>query len=108
MMSPKAPKKNSKGTLSQSQKATPQEERAMQAEIKGGLKHLQQSIGEIQRDLRNAEHKLETDARAHPRIAQGRAHPLERPEVEAARGHGSPQGGFGRRRRILDRHQTHG
>jgi len=45
----------------------PREARALYAEIERGVKHLEKSIGEIQRGLRAAEQKLEADARARIR-----------------------------------------
>lgn len=46
------------------------EARAMYAEIKRSVRHLETSIGEIQQELRRAERTLEADARA--RIAEVR------------------------------------
>jgi hypothetical protein len=65
-MSPKAAKKRSNAASAprRAQKAMSREARALYAEVQQGVKHLEKSIGEIQRGLRKAEHKLETDARA--------------------------------------------
>jgi len=49
------------------QKAMSREARSLYAEIRQGIRHLETSIGEIQRGLRKAEHKLEADARARIR-----------------------------------------
>jgi chromosome segregation ATPase len=68
-MSPKAPKKRSKAISGprRAQKAMSREARATYAEIQQGVRHLEKSIGEIRRGLREAEHKLEADARARIR-----------------------------------------
>ncbi len=49
------------------QKAMSREARSLYAEIRQGVRHLEASIGEIQRGLRKAEHKLEADAHARIR-----------------------------------------
>ena len=68
-MSPKASKKRSKpmSVAGRAQKAMSPEARAMYVEIQQGVRHLEKSIGEIQRGLRKAERKLEADARARIR-----------------------------------------
>ncbi|MBI4515525.1 MAG: hypothetical protein HY699_06895 [Deltaproteobacteria bacterium] len=68
-MSPKAPQKRSKpmSASRRAQKAMSREAQAMYAEIQQGVRHLEKSIGEIQRGLRKAEQKLEADARARIR-----------------------------------------
>ena len=68
-MSPKAPKKGSKvmSAPRRAQKPMSREARAMYAELQRGVRHLEGSVGEIQRGLRNAERKLEADARAQIR-----------------------------------------
>ena len=68
-MSPKAAKKRSKvmSAPQRAQRAMSREARAMYAEIQQGVKHLDKSIGEIQRGLRKAERKIEADARAQIR-----------------------------------------
>jgi hypothetical protein len=43
------------------------EKRAAHDEIKRGVKHLEKSIGEIQKGLRKAERQIEADARARVR-----------------------------------------
>ena len=48
-------------------KAMSREARVMYAEIERGVRHLDKSIGEIQRGLRKAERKLEADARTRIR-----------------------------------------
>jgi hypothetical protein len=47
--------------------AMSREARDIYAEIQQGVRHLEKSIDEIQRGLRDAEHKLEADARARIR-----------------------------------------
>ena len=68
-MSPKTTKKGSKAMSAprRAQKAMSREARALYAEIQQGVRHLETSIGEIQRGLRRAERKLEADARAQIR-----------------------------------------
>ncbi|MBI3785965.1 MAG: hypothetical protein HY270_21440 [Deltaproteobacteria bacterium] len=68
-MSPKTAKKRSKAKSApgRAQKAMSREARAAYAEIQQGVRHLEKSIGEIQRGLRKAEHKLEADARTRIR-----------------------------------------
>lgn len=64
-MATKTTKKRPKAVSApqRAQKAMSREARALYAEIKQGVTHLEKSIGEIQRGLRRAEHKLEADAR---------------------------------------------
>jgi hypothetical protein len=68
-MSPKAPKKRpkAKGATQRAHTAMSREARATYAAIQQGVKHLEQSIGEIQRGLRKAEQKIEADARGRIR-----------------------------------------
>ena len=71
-MSPKAPKKPKKGSKPKSatrrvQTAMSREARAAYVEIQQGIKHLEKSIGEIQRGLLKGEQKIEADARARIR-----------------------------------------
>lgn len=47
--------------------AISREKRAAHDEIKRGVKHLERSIGEIQKGLRKAERQIEADARARVR-----------------------------------------
>jgi len=47
--------------------AVSREKRAASDEIKRGVKHLEKSIGEIQKGLRKAERQIEADARARVR-----------------------------------------
>ena len=65
---PKAPKKRAKLSVPRrAQKAMSREARAMYAEIQQGIKHLEKSIGELQRGLLKGEQKIEADARARIR-----------------------------------------
>ena len=71
-MSPKAAKKPQKGSKAKSapqrlQTAMSREARATYAEIQQGIKHLEKSIGEIQRGLLKGEQKLEAEARTRIR-----------------------------------------
>jgi hypothetical protein len=69
--------------------AMSREARAAYGEIQQGVKHLEKSITEIQRGLRRAEHKIETDARARIRElrkdARAQLGILESKRREAAR-----------------------
>jgi hypothetical protein len=47
--------------------AISREKRAAYGEIKQGVKHLEKSVGEIQKGLRKAERQIEADARAQVR-----------------------------------------
>ncbi len=49
------------------QKAMSREARATYAEVQQCVRHLDKSIGEIERDLRKTEHRLEAEARARIR-----------------------------------------
>ncbi len=64
-----APKKRSKvmSATQRARTAMSREARAAYAEIEQGVKHLEKSIGEIQRGLHKAEQKIEADARARIR-----------------------------------------
>jgi hypothetical protein len=66
-MSPTAPKKRSKAKSApkRAQAAMSREARATYAAIQKVVKHLEQSIGEIQRGLGKAERKIQADARGH-------------------------------------------
>ena len=68
-MSPKAPKKRSQALSAprRAQQVMSREARNLYAEIQQGVRHLETSIGEVQRGLRKAEQKLEADARARIR-----------------------------------------
>jgi len=65
----KAPKKRSKvmSAPRRAQQAMSHEARTLYAEIQQGVRHLETSIGEVQRGLRKAEQKLEADARVQIR-----------------------------------------
>lgn len=66
-MSSKARRSKAVSAPRRAQRAMSSEARAMYAEIRQGVRHLETSIGEIQRGLRRAEQKLEADARARIR-----------------------------------------
>ncbi|HXK24622.1 MAG TPA: hypothetical protein VMS55_18275 [Myxococcota bacterium] len=69
--------------------ATSREKRAAYGEIKRGVAHLERSIGEIQKGLREAERQIEADARARVRAlrrdARGRLAALKGRHRELAR-----------------------
>jgi hypothetical protein len=75
-MAPKAAKKRStaKGATQRAQTAMSREARAVSAAIQQGVKHLEQAIGAIQRDLGKAERKIEADARGRIRQLRKDAH----------------------------------
>jgi len=68
-MSPKAPTKRPKPASApkRAQTTMSREARATYAAIQQGVKHLEKSIGEIQKGLIKAEHKIEADARVRIR-----------------------------------------
>jgi hypothetical protein len=52
-----------KGTVRKTKVAMSREQRAVYGEIKQGVRHLEKSIGELQRGLLKAEKRIEADAR---------------------------------------------
>ena len=73
-MAARTTKKSSRAKAAKKPAPSP-EARAAYGEIKQGIRHLEKSIGEINRGLRAAERKIEADARARVRElrTQGRA-----------------------------------
>jgi type VI protein secretion system component VasA len=70
-----AVKKGSKRTSARRRggSAISREKRAAYGELKQGVKHLEKSIGEIQKGLRRAERQIEADARARVRALRNDA-----------------------------------
>jgi len=90
-MAAKAAKKATKppGAIRRVKSAMSREERAAYSEVQQGVRHLEKSIGEIQRALRKTERMIEADARARIRglrkDARAQLGALKSKQREAAR-----------------------